>query len=100
MSVIAPSFPSVILTGDATHPEPDANPSVALELGLSEYRVGQAVVRSHRLLLRLRTRGPEAKGGAAEPTQQRTRYMPIKMNSPSRQGKPAPRNAFQVFKRL
>lgn len=74
----------------ATHPKPDAHPSVALELGLREYRVGQAVVRSYRFLLRLTIRRTEGRWGTAERTQQCVRYMPKYLNTSCRQGKPLP----------
>lgn len=36
-----------------THPKPDANPPIAVELSLSEHGIGQAVVRLHSFLFRL-----------------------------------------------
>lgn len=68
--VMFPRNITILIVDYATHPKPNAHPSIALELGLSEYCVGQAVVSSYRFLLRLRARGPEERGGTAERTQQ------------------------------
>lgn len=95
-TAVFPRNITILIIDHATHPQPDAHPSIALELSLGEYRVRQAVVSSYRFLLRLTVRGPEERGGTAEWTQQCVRYMPAHTNS-SCQGKPLPRRAFEGF---